>query len=370
MASFQKIKLKSGDTRYRFWVRRNGVSLSRRFATKKAGEQWARETESAIIDGRFQTESSLRVTKLIEMYLERVVAVWEKTAQEEPELLVCERLEKRASVRRSQLGWWYRFLGRLPVDRLDAAAIARGKETLVAQGKAASTVNRYLSALSSALKWATHPEQQLLRHNPVKDVERVPEPPPAAEPVPREEIEILKQAAREHSNWRLYPALLIGLCNGARRRTLETLRWSQIQFEEGVVVFPHHKAGGRAVRAPLTQEAMEALHEVHRRHRRVGIDWVFWAQHNPRKPCKLGKAWEQVQKSTGLAVRWHDATRATAATWLHEAGADVYDLMEICGWRTVQTPQRYIRVSDRRKRDLVRRAHETSDTRRETSSDR
>jgi len=191
MASFQKIKLKSGDTRYRFWVRRNGVSLSRRFATKKAGEQWARETESAIIDGRFQAESSLRVTKLIEMYLERVVAVWEQSAQKEPELLVRERLEKRASVRRSQLGWWYRFLGRLPVDRLDAAAIARGKEALVAQGKAASTVNRYLSALSSALKWATHPEQQLLRHNPVKDVERVPEPPPAAEPVPLRVITVI-----------------------------------------------------------------------------------------------------------------------------------------------------------------------------------
>jgi integrase len=370
MASFQKIKLKSGEVRYRFWIRRRGVSLSRRFATKEAGEQWARETESAIIDGRFQSGSSLRFTKLIDMYLERVVAGWERAAKTESELLVRERLEKRASVRRVHLDWWYGFFGRTPLHRLDPVSIAQGKEALIAKGKAPSTVNSYLSALSAVLRWASHPEQQLLRRNPVQDVERLREPPPRAQPVPREEIVILKEAARKHSDWRLYPAFLIGLCNGARRRTLETLRWSQIGFDEGVVIFPHHKAGGRAVRAPLSEEALEALHRIHRVHRTVGVEWVFWAEHNPRKPCKLGKAWEEVREATGLEVRWHDATRATAATWLHEAGADAYDLMEICGWRTVQTPQRYIRVSDLRKRELVRRAHETSDTTQETASDR
>ena len=79
MASFKKTKLKSGEIRYRFWVRRNGVSISRRFATKKAGENWARETETAIIDGHFQAKSALRVTKLIQTYLDRVVTGWEKT---------------------------------------------------------------------------------------------------------------------------------------------------------------------------------------------------------------------------------------------------------------------------------------------------
>jgi len=370
MASFEKLKLKSGDTRYRFWVRRDGVSVSRRFATKRAGEKWARETETAIIDGTYESPSSLRVTDVLKTYLERVVAGWERAAKQESELLVRERLEKRSRLRRKRLGWWYKFLGRIPVNKLDAAAIARGKNALLDEGMAPSTVNRYLSALSSALKWATHPEQQLLRRNPVKDVERGAESPPLAEPVPPEQIKVLKAAAREHPNWRLHPALLIGLCNGARRRTIETLRWDQVWLNDGVVVFPHHKAGGRAVRAPLTGEAVSALREVHRKHRRVGVEWVFWAEREPRNPCSLRTSWDEVRESTGIRVRWHDATRATAATWLHEAGADVYDLMEICGWQTVQTPQRYIRVSDRRKRDLVTRAHETSDTTRETSSDR
>jgi|GEM_PF-7087778 len=370
MATFKKEKLSTGTTRYRFWVRVQGISLNRRFGTKKAGQKWARETEAAIVDGSYQAPSSLRITDLIRRYRDQVVKRWESRAKHEAELLVRERLEKRAAHRRAHLRWWYRFLGRLPMDKLDAPAIARGKQALLDEGKAPSTVNRYLSALSAVLKWAMHPEQQLVHRNPVRDVQRGRESPPRAEPVPADQIAVLKEAAKRHPNWRLYPALLIGLCNGARKRTIETLRWKQVLLDEGVVVFPHHKAGGRAIRAPLSQEAVQALRTLHRDHRKVGVDWVFWGEPDPRQPCSLRASWEDLRKRTGIDVRWHDATRATAATWLHEAGADVYDLMEICGWRTVQTPKRYIRVSDRRKLDLVTRAHETSDTTRGTSWDR
>ena len=48
---------------------------------------------------------------------------------------------------------------------------------------------------------------------------------------------------------------------------------------------------------------------------------------------------------------FHDLRR-TAATMLHEAGFDLATIMDVCGWKSVTMPKRYIQQSVKRTQEI------------------
>jgi hypothetical protein len=146
MPTIEPRKTKDSQTVYRVKVRRKGhPTQTATFTRLTDARKWSQVTEAAIIEGRhFKSNESKRHTlsALIDRYLREVLP------------------HKSASsiyMQTLQLKWWKQQLGSCLLADLTPALIAEYRDKLT-QGndklRANSTVNRYLTALSHALKTA------------------------------------------------------------------------------------------------------------------------------------------------------------------------------------------------------------------------
>lgn len=84
----------------------------------------------------------------------------------------------------------------------------------------------------------------------------------------------------------------------------------------------------------------------------------FLEPHLPQLPFTANwrnvyRGWESAKKRAGVKMRYHDL-RHIAATTMGEAG-DPITLMDVMGWKSVQTARRYIHPSRETKAKLMRR---------------
>ncbi len=94
-----------------------------------------------------------------------------------------------------------------------------------------------------------------------------------------EERERLLAACKDSVNPHLYMAVVLALSTGARQQEIWDLRWSDVNFEKGLITFTETKNDEfRSV--PLEGHARELLLE-HSKIRRIDTDLVFPSKKNP-----------------------------------------------------------------------------------------
>jgi integrase len=216
----------------------------------------------------------------------------------------------------------------------------RCREYKTSRARADGTVRRELGTLTAALNFAV--SERLIERAPYVELPQKPEGKDRW--LTRKEAAALLNAARTgREDVRLYLPLFIvlGLYTGARKQSILTLRWPQIDFERGRINFKRlvqedgslvgrrRSNKGRA-HIPIPERLMTFLRLAWQR-RMSDVGFVIHDKGRPIKDVGEGKhgSFGGAVRRAGLVDVTPHTLRHTRGTWLAQAGVDLWD---IAGW--------------------------------------
>lgn len=133
------------------------------------------------------------------------------------------------------------------------------------------------------------------------------------------------------------------ILTGARRGEIEGLKWSEVDFNFGMLRKKTSKTGAKII--PLARVAVEILEEQRRWVERSQV-WVFPAHRGEGHFDGLNKEWHRIRKLAGIEdVRIHDL-RHTFASVGAGGGVGLPLIGGILGHRQASTTQRYAHLAD------------------------
>lgn len=159
-------------------------------------------------------------------------------------------------------------------------------------------------------------------------------------------------AAKKLRSHALYPALMLNLHTGLRKKETRTLQWSQVDLVNALVVTKKSKtAAGENRPIPLNADVMAALTEYAKwyleKFDRLEPSWyVFpYGQPQPSDPTRpvtdFKTAWATVKTNSGVVGRWHDGRH----TWKSDLGSNPANseqtIKNMGGWSDTKMLQRY-----------------------------
>src|SRR5262245_42749796 len=201
-------------------------------------------TEGAVLEGRhFQASEAKKhtLTDLIDRYRREVLP--DKRPSTIPDQV-------------RQLHWWQTHLGHYLLADVTPALVVKHR-TILTQGRANGTVNRYLAVLSHAFTMAVK-EWQWCEDNPVRKVSKPKEPRGRIRFLSDEERQRLLESCKASRNSYLYTVVVLALSTGARRGELLSLHWRDVDFKRGLLTF-RETTNSEIRSVPLTGYALEVL---------------------------------------------------------------------------------------------------------------
>jgi integrase len=204
-----------------------------------------------------------------------------------------------------------------------------------------SSVNRELATLKNIFNVALR-QRRFRGENPVSSVSFFPEQ--ARDYVlSREEVGRLLEAADE----RLKKIILIALNTGLRKGEILSLKWSQINYSDGVISFARTKSI-KFLRVPMNSVVLGVLESIERKG-----DYVFPGRWEKGHISDSKKPFEIARAKAGLPeLRFHDL-RHCAGTYMAMAGVPLTTVGQILGHRDIKTTTRYINPNDENRRKAV-----------------
>jgi integrase len=186
------------------------------------------------------------------------------------------------------------------------------------RGRSAGTVRRELGVLRAAMNYG-HAHGILTRTVAVELPER---PEPRSRWLTRQEAAKLIRAARTPQA-RLYMPLfiLLGLYTGRRKEAILSLRWPQVDLDNGNIDFEiegRRKTNKKRGTVRIPARLLPHL----RRARRRGTDLGYVLHNNGQRIGDVKKGFAAACKRAGLKGVMPHTLRHTAATWLMQAGTD------------------------------------------------
>ena len=234
--------------------------------------------------------------------------------------------------------WSKEFSGRKlsDISRLDVERYKMWRKEEVAP----RTVNEELACLrrlfNRMIEWG------LADENPVRGIKLLRQPPGRIKFLSEDEKERLLDACNP---W-LKPVVLTALHTGMRRGEILSLRWEDVDFRRNVIVVRNSKNGERREVA-LSERLRGSLTDLPR-----GDGLVF--------SCRAGNPYKSIRTAFTTAVRragfvdlhFHDL-RHVFATTLKSRGADLGDIKECLGHKSLEMTDRYSHVTSARKRAVI-----------------
>ncbi len=254
------------------------------------------------------------------------------------------------------LDWW----GNNPVSSVTKATCQGYTAHRRRQGVGDNTIRRSLGVLSAAIGHAVAAGRAV-------DQPKVWMPPAGAPKerwLRRDEAAHLLWAARKEKSTRHYLPLfiLLGLYTAARREAILTLRWSQIDLENGLIDFNQPgrtKTNKGRSRIPIPRRLMTFLKLARKR----GSDLGPVLHLNGKPIGNLKKSFNKAAIRAGLAEPMMDAKgnplfdrngqprlknsisphtlRHTCATWMAQRGTDIWKVAGYLGQSVARTTERY-----------------------------
>lgn len=278
----------------------------------------------------------------------------------------------RDTTRAQRLAFWRGRIGALKLAEVDddlifgvmeelagrrgtyfAGRDASGAPILKSKRKpmAPATLNRYQAAISAVFTWAQR--QRITPKgwaNPARGVPMRPENNKRVRYLTDDERARLLDACRKSKTPRLYAFVLVALTTGARRGSLEGLRWRDVDLDRGEALVPRTKSGAPHVLV-LTPAVVAEL----RRFTGAPGSLVFASRRNPAEPVDFTYAWKKALKVAGIKdFRFHD-NRHDAASSLAKAGATLVEIGDALAHKQLQTTLRYAHLCVDHRRKLVHR---------------
>lgn len=316
--------------------------------TRTCAEACAKKAEESIRQGRIL--GRLTLAEIIDRYAESYLP----------------KIPDSAAMYRRHLAFWRTELGDYAASVVTAPIIAEARDHLrrtPGRGgrlRSASTVNRYLTTLSSVYAWAQDTERGYVDRNPVREVKPLPEPPGRvrflSRPVDEElsELTRLLAACEASESPILFDVVVLLLCTGCRESEVLWLRRSDIRLAEGGFTLPKERTKTEQARfVPLEGPALEV---VQRRLKipAFGSPFVFAGRKRARPAGFPWRAWRTALRRAGISdFRPHDL-RHTHGSYLGMLGKSLPEIMAALGHKTPTVALRYVHLADERKRGVTR----------------
>ena len=219
-----------------------------------------------------------------------------------------------------------------------------------------ASVNHELNVLSKIFNLAT--DYGVTDTNPCRKVKKYPlDNKRYRYLLPEEEPALM--AALSGRRAHLKPMVKIAIGTGMRQGEQLSLTWDRVDFSRGVLIVTKTKSG-KDREIPMNPEVFEILRAM--REKSTGKGYVFVSS-------KTGTRVKEVKTAFVTALReakieglvWHDL-RATFGTRLGEAGFDAFTIAALMGHSDIHTTARYVRATERNKREAVKAAMLSSQT--------
>jgi integrase len=326
MATIRKHRAKDGSVSFTATVRiKPFPPACKTLAGRKDVEAWARDLERELRKqrdrgGLRRDVPKMTVAQLITEFLE------------DPETRGLRYYDSLALL----LAWWTGHYGATKVMELNVLQLRDARTTLKA-GRAAGTVNRYLSAMRSAWNWGRAaglvPQEQAWPSRLM-----LTEPKGRLRYLSDDELSRLLKAASEQSPT-MHAAILISIGCGIRQSELRRLKWADVDLErQRLRVLLSKNDESRSVYLPAA--TVDVLRAV-KRGPVIGQTVIADEEGQPVEKEWLEYRWRLIRDAAGLAdFRWHDM-RHSCASFLAQQGATLLEIGSVLGHRSPTVTQRY-----------------------------
>ena len=304
---------KQGDS-WKAIVRRVGYPTQTKcFALKSAAEQWARQTELEMVDGKYIAVSKKTVQSLFERFRdeecpERKGGRWEV-------------VRINAFIR--DIGWM-----KLPINKMNDDVLTKWKDDRLKKVSPA-TVNREMNLMSTVFKHARQVWKVKLAENPIKQVKRPPKGKNRTRRVSEVEykaiVKCCSTAVRESVVWYAGKMFVFCIETAMRLGEASALLWSDVHLDQRYLVVRDSKnTDSRHV--PLSTTVIKLLSELPK-----NDEFVF-----PPKKGSIGTEFRMVTADLQIEdLHFHD-TRHEGVSRLAKK-FDVLQLAKIIGHRDINS---------------------------------
>lgn len=245
-----------------------------------------------------------------------------------------------------------------PINEVQAADVAKWRDTLLSAGLAPNTVIRKLSHLASVFGWALM-ERGWLESNPCATVKRPKAGAARARVFSVAEFDYLTKAAAMSTEATWWPLALVVLTRAALRRgELFGLMVGDLDHKARVALLRETKAGTSRL-APLCGESLRALANLEAmaktagRKRLLPIEASETISDQFRATVKrAGRLYRADCQRAGVmpdtaflqGVRLHDARHHAATHWASTGLLGVFELQAVTGHASVKCLNRYVNM--------------------------
>lgn len=319
MATFKK----RGKYSYQAVIRIAGQAQSRSktFTTLAEAQEWARQAEGEIRSGiypkRLEAEN-LTLRDALQKYLETETPK-KRGADQERRLI--NRLTKKPLAEKA--------LGLILSADLAAYRDARQKEV------SPTTVVKELCLFSSLFDVARREWGLITLENPCKTITYPRINNARNRRLQEHELTALLAAALNSQDEKIFPAIVMALVTGLRRRNLADLTWEHVDLAARKAYIPLTK-NGKPLEIPLFKLAREVLEKLKNAGGTAAVARVLGYQ----SAEALSQAFRRICKSAGIEdFRFHDLRHAAATE--HAKKFEAQELARFFGWSTIQMALRY-----------------------------
>ena len=253
------------------------------------------------------------------------------------------------------------FGGGCIVQKITPADIEEFKEYLRTKRKVKNaTINRYLETLSKIFSIGV--DNEIISSNPLKKVSKLREDNHKIRFLTIEEekrlfteiekeYEVIDKYTRQKKIIQPYlylkPIIITALQTGMRRGEIFNLKWSNIDFEYGIIELLDTKPG-KARKIPLSKTLENLLNSIEKL-----SEYVFVNPQTNQPYVNLKHSFTSLIKNAKIEdFRFHDL-RHTVATRLVEKGIDLLVVKEILGHSNIETTMRYAHPVPKRKQEAI-----------------
>jgi integrase len=309
--------------------RKDLPAITNTFHSKQEALKWARLIEVQLEQGTYIEESPKNLIKsdisfadAVEKYLE-THAIHKANYRSESGIL--RLLSKR---------WCDRKLS--SIAKQDVAHL---KNDLYKLGRASSTINHYLNAISQLFKLASNEWGHIIP-NPVEGISRALEPVGRMKRLLPSDEELLLHYCKQSCCKHLADIVTIATETGMRCGEILSMRWEDVDFSNRKVLLRKTK-NGDSRQVPLSTRAKQTLESIYKPDESIIFPYQYWGlrRHFNAAVIKAKSAHKGVQNPFN-DLRFHDL-RHEALSRLSDKGLNVIELAHISGHRNLAMLRRY-----------------------------
>ncbi len=232
--------------------------------------------------------------------------------------------------------------GKKRLDEIKTQDVARWLADLRQSGKAPATVEKiritFNRSFELALKWGTPG----VRINPVRGIPRLKFSNARDRYLSSDDARRLLKATEASLNPQLRSIVGLLLLTGARKNELLKAQWQHVDVDRKVWFIPTTKTG-KPRHVPLSQVALDIIDQLPR------FDKCPWLLPNPKTKLPftdIKHPWDTARTTAGLeGLHIHDL-RHSAASFMINAGIDLFAVGRILGHADHQSTMRYSHLAN------------------------